>query len=141
MKKLFCLVSVIFFSMLVLFACTPKNNVVESANNIEGSSVNNNANNKEKITKEMAYNGINNYCHQNFDWSIAKENPDIMSVEIGEETDTEYQVTFRSYTGSLTYFYVNKSDGKTRIVEYVPVLDIKEESGTISLFDYLDKKN
>lgn len=141
MKKLFCLVSVIFFSMLVLFACTPKNNVVESANNIEGSSVNNNANDKGKITKEMAYNGINNYCHQNFDWSIAKENPDIMSVEMGEETDTEYQVTFRSYTGSLTYFYVNKSDGKTRIVEYVPTLNIKEESGTISLFDYLDKKN
>ena len=127
--------------MLVLFACTPKNNVVESANNIEGSSVNNNANDKGKITKEMAYNGINNYCHQNFDWSIAKENPDIISVEIGEETDTEYQVTFRSYTGSLTYFYVNKSDGKTRIVEYVPALDIKEESGTINLFDYLDKKN
>ena len=141
MKKLFYLVSVIFFSMLVLFACTPKNNVVESANNIEGSSVNNNANDKGKITKEMAYNGINNYCHQNFDWSIAKENPDIMSMEMGEETDTEYQVTFRSYTGSLTYFYVNKSDGKTRIVEYVPALDIKEESGTISLFDYLDKKN
>ena len=102
MKKIFCLVSVIFFSMLVLFACIPKNNVVESANNIEGSSVNNNANDKGKITKEMAYNGINNYCHQNFDWSIAKENPDIMSVEMGEETDTEYQVTFRSYTGSLT---------------------------------------
>ena len=64
-----------------------------------------------------------------------------MSVEMGEETDTEYQVTFRSYTGSFTYFYVNKSDGNTRIVEYVPALDIKEESGTISLFDYLDKKN
>lgn len=141
MKKLFCLVSIIFFSMLVLFACTPKNNVVESANNIEGSSVNNNANDKGKITKEMAYNGINNYCHQNFDWSIAKDNSEMMYVEMGEETDTEYQVTFRSYTGSLTYFYVNKSDGKTRIVEYVPALDIKEESGTISLFDYLDKKN
>lgn len=141
MKKIFCLVSVIFFSMLVLFACTSNNNSVESTNNIENSSVNSDASINEKITKEMAYNGINNYCHQNFDWSIAKENPDIMSVEMGEETDTEYQVTFRSYTGSLTYFYVNKSDGKTRVVEYVPALDIKEESGTINLFDYLDKKN
>ena len=141
MKKLFSLVSVIFFSMLMLIACTPKNNVVESANNIESTGVNNDANVKGKITKEMAYNGINNYCHQNFDWSIAKENPDIMSVEMGEETDTEYQVTFRSYTGSLTYFYVNKSDGKTRIVEYVPALDIREESGAINIFDYLDKNN
>lgn len=60
-----------------------------------------------------------------------------MYVEMGEETDTEYQVTFRSYTGSFTYFYVNKSDGNTRIVEYVPELDIKEESGTISIFDYI----
>ena len=34
-----------------------------------------------------------------------------------------------------------KSDGKTRIVEYVPALDIKEESGTINIFDYLDKNN
>ena len=125
--------------MLVLFACAQKNNSVEYSNNIESTSVNNDANAKGKITKEMVYNGINNYCHQNFDWSIAKENPDIMSVEMGEETDTEYQVTFRSYTGSLTYFYVNKSDGKTRIVEYVPALNIKEESGTINLFDYLDK--
>ena len=139
MKKLFYLVSIMLVSMLVLFACAQKNNPVENANNIENTSVNNDANAKGKITKEMAYNGINNYCHQNFDWSIAKENPDIMSVEMGEEKDTEYQVKFRSYTGSLTYFYVNKSDGKTRIVEYVPALDIKEESGTINLFDYLDK--
>ena len=137
MKKLFCLVSIIFFSMLVLFACTPKNNEVESTNNIESTSVNGDANAKGKITREMAYNGINNYCHQNFDWSIAKENPDIMSVEMGEETDTEYQVIFRSYTGSFTYFYISKSDGKTRIVEYVPALDIKEESGTINIFDYI----
>ena len=139
MKKLFYLVSIMLVSMLVLFACAQKNNSVEYSNNIESTSVNNDANAKGKITKEMVYNGINNYCHQNFDWSIAKENPDIMSVEMGEETDTEYQVTFRSYTGSLTYFYVNKSDGKTRIVEYVPALNIKEESGTINLFDYLDK--
>ena len=141
MKKIFCLVSIMLVSMMLLFACVSKNNTVENVNNIESISANNDANVKGKITKEMAYNGINNYCHQNFDWSIAKENPDIMSVEMGEETDAEYQVTFRSYTGSLTYFYVNKSDGKTRIVEYVPALDIKEESGTINLFDYLDKKN
>ena len=115
--------------MLLLFACSSKNNAVESANN--------NTNIKEKITKDIAFSGVNSYCHQNFDWSIAKDNPEIMSVEMGEETDTEYEVIFRSYTGSFTYFYVNKSDGKTRIVEYVPALDIKEEAGTINIFDYI----
>lgn len=129
MRKIFYIVSIILASMLLLFACSSKNNAVESANN--------NTNIKEKITKDIAFSGVNSYCHQNFDWLIAKDNPEIMSVEIGEETDTEYEVIFRSYTGSFTYFYVNKSDGKTRIVEYVPALDIKEESGTINIFDYI----
>lgn len=135
MKKSFCLISIMLVSMLLLFACTTSKNVTENINNIESTS--NDANAKEKITKEMAYNGIDNYCHQNFEWSIAKENPDMMYVEMGEETDTEYEVIFRSYTGSFTFFYVNKSDGKTRIVEYVPALDIREESGTIGIFDYI----
>lgn len=82
MKKTFCLISIIFVSMLLLFACTTSNNVTENINNIESTS--NDVNAKEKITKEMAYNGVNNYCHQNFDWSIAKDNPEIMSVEMGE---------------------------------------------------------
>ena len=114
--------------------CLSNNNSV----NINSTNETNLKDSKSKLTKDMVYNGINNYCHQNFDWSIAKENPDIMYVEMGEETDTEYQVTFRSYTGSITYFYVNKSDGNTKIVEYVPVLDIKEESGTINIFDYIE---
>ena len=129
MRKIFYIVSIILASMLLLFACASKNNAVESANN--------NTNIKEKITKDIAFSGVNSYCHQNFDWSIAKDNPEIMSVEMGEETDTEYEVIFRSYTGSFTYFYVNKSDGNTRIVEYVPALDIKEESETINIFDYI----
>ena len=135
MKKS-CLISIMLVSVLLLFACTTSNNVIESISNIESTSTDANA--IEKITKEMAYNGVNNYCHQNFDWDIAKENPDTMYVEMGEDTDTEYQVIFRSYTGSITYFYVNKSDGNTKIVEHVPALDIKKESGTINIFDYIE---
>ena len=93
------------------------------------------------ITAEMAYEGVSNYCHSEFDWSVAESNPSIMSLEMGEETDSEYQVVFRSYTGSYVYFYVQKSTGTTRMVEYVPVLDIKSESGTIDLYDYLEKKD
>lgn len=92
------------------------------------------------ITAEMAYEGVSNYCHSEYDWSAAESNPSIMSLEMGEETESEYQVVFRSYTGSYVYFYVQKSTGSTRMVEYVPVLDIKSESGTIDLFDYLEKK-
>jgi len=92
-----------------------------------------------KITPELAYEGINNYCHKEFDWSPAKENPSIMYVAMGDETETEYKVIFRSYTGSFTYFYVNKKSGKTRMEEFVPALDITQESGTLNLFDYVKK--
>ena len=94
---------------------------------------------KNTITKEMAYEGVSNYCHSAYDWSIAEDNPDIMTLEMGEETDSAYQVVFRSYTGALVYFNVDKASGSTKMVEYVPTLDIQNEAGTINLFDYLEK--
>lgn len=92
------------------------------------------------ITAEMAYEGVNNYCRSNYDWSIAADNPSMMSVTMGEETTSEYQVIFRSYTGALVYFYVDKTSGKTRMVESVPALEVDSVAGTIDLKDYLDKK-
>lgn len=93
------------------------------------------------ITEEMAYEGVSNYCHSHYDWSIAEDDPSVMYLEMGEENESEYQVIFRSYTGSFVYFYVDKSDGATRIVEYVPTLDIESDLGTIDLFDQLDEGN
>ena len=92
---------------------------------------------KSKITAEMAFEGVSNYCHSAYDWSAAEENPDIMGLEMGEETDSAYHVVFRSYTGALVNFYVDKASGTTRMVEYVPALDRQEEAGTINLFEYL----
>ena len=93
------------------------------------------------ITAEMAYEGVSNYCHSEYDWSIAEDNPSMMSVTMGEETETEYKVIFRSYTGALVNFYVDKSSGKTRMVESVPALDVDSVTGTIDLLDYIDKTN
>ena len=92
---------------------------------------------KLKITKEMAFEGVNHYCHKSYDWSVAKDNPSIMYVEMGEETETEYQVNFRSYTGAFVYFHVDKATGKTRMVEHVPSLNITEEAGSFGLLEYL----
>ena len=96
-------------------------------------------NQHQTITAEMAYEGVNNYCHSAYDWSVAEENPSMMSLTMGEETETEYQVIFRSYTGAIVNFYVDKTTGTTRMVEHVPTLDIKNEAGTIDLFDYIEK--
>ena len=96
---------------------------------------------KSEITAEMAYEGVSNYCHSEYDWSISKENPSIMYVQMGEETDSAYQVVFRSYTGAFVNFYVDKTSGTTRMEEYVPTLDVRNEAGTIDIFDYLEKEN
>ena len=96
---------------------------------------------KSEITAEMAYEGVNNYCHSSYDWSVAKDYPEIMYVQMGEETDSAYQVVFRSYTGAFVNFYIDKATGTTRMEEYVPTLDVKEDAGTIDLFDYLEKLN
>ncbi len=109
------------FAILLLCSCHNKTASTEST----------------PITAEMAYEGINNYCHSEYDWSVAEDNPSIMSVTMGEETEKEYQVIFRSYTGSFVHFYVDKASGNTRMVEVVPMMNIEEEAGTINLFDYL----
>ena len=85
----------------------------------------------------MAFEGVNNYCHSAYDWSIAVDNPSIMYVTMGEETANAYKVDFRSYTGSFVYFYVDKVSGLTRMVDYVPSLGIESEAGSINLYDYL----
>ncbi len=125
MKKIFVILLAFILMFTLLAACGSNNEAAEPEAQETG------------ITEEMALEGITNYCHIEYDWSAAEENPDIMSIEMGEATDTEYQVIFHSYTGSVVNFYVDKTTGTTRIEEYVPALDTTEEAGTIELKDYL----
>ena len=124
------------FVFLVLFLCSCRNNKADVAQFSDVQT----EDTLRTITADMAYEGVNNYCHSAYDWSVAKDNPDIMYVQMGEETDSVYQVVFRSYTGAFVHFYVNKTSGTTRMVEKVPSLNVEEDAGTIELFDYLEKK-
>ncbi len=114
MKKLLIVLTICF----VLFGCSKK---------LE----------EPKISSDIAYAGVNNYCHDNYDWSIAENNPEVMYVKNGEETDTEYEVIFRSYTGAFLNFYVNKENGKTRIIENSPVSNETNELESINILDYI----
>jgi len=126
----------LLFVFLALFLCSCRNNKAE----VTPSSNVQTENTLRTITADMAYEGVNKYCHSVYDWSVAKDNPDIMFVQMGEETDSAYQVVFRSYTGAFVHFYVDKTSGTTKMVEKVPSLNVEEETGTINLFDYLDKQ-
>ena len=125
------------FVFIFLFLCSCRNNKADVAQSSDAKT----EDTLRTITADMAYEGVNNYCHSAYDWSVAKDNPDIMYLTMGEETDSTYQVVFRSYTGAFVHFYVNKTSGTTRMVEIVPSLNVEEESGTIELFDYLEKQN
>ena len=125
------------FVFLALFLCSCHNNKAD----VSPSSDVQTEDTLRTITEEMAFEGVNNYCHSTYDWSVAKDNPDIMYIQMGEETDSAYQVVFRSYTGAFVHFYVNKTSGMTRIVEKVPSLNVEEEAGSIDLFDYIEKKD
>ena len=134
MKKLFFVLIMVLVMGGMLHGCGTGDEAVVSPTPSEDLSADAPRNH---ITKEIAYEGVYNYCHRAYDWSIAEDNPDIMYLETGEETETEYQVIFRSYTGTFVYFHVDKSSGTVKLTEYVPSLGIEEDAGTIDLYDYL----
>ena len=125
---------VFIFVFVALFLCSCRN----SKTDVSQSSDVQTEDTLRTITEDMAFEGVNNYCHKEYDWSVANDNPDIIYVKMGEETDSAYQVVFRSYTGAFVHFYVNKKSGTTRMVEKVPNLNVEEDAGTITLFDYIE---
>ena len=134
MKKLVCVFILVFVIGTILQGCGTNNEIADTSHPSEDLETKAPQNN---ITEEMAYDGVYNYCRSAYDWSIAEDNPEIMYIKLGEETESEYQVIFRSYTGTFVYFHVDKSSGTTRLTEYVPSLGIEEDAGTIDLYDYL----
>ena len=102
--------------IFIFFLCSCHNNQVGVAQSSDAQT----EDTLRTITADMAYEGINNYCHSTYDWSVAKDNevnPDIMYLTMGEETDSTYEVVFRSYTGAFVHFFVDKTSGTTRMVE------------------------
>ena len=138
LKKLICAMIVGLMMVAMLQSCGSK---AEKADNSPSREASGAEVPENGITAEIVYEGVNNYCHTHYDWSIAEENPDIMYVRMGEESDTAYQVIFRSYTGAFVYFIVDKASGMTSMKEVVPNLDVESDAGEFSLYDYLNESD
>ena len=91
MKKLAFVFILVFMISAVLPSCGTQDEIA-GAPCVSGDSDTKVSQNS--MSKEMAYEGVFNYCQSVYDWSIAKDNPDIMYVKMGEETEFEYQVVF-----------------------------------------------
>ena len=138
MKKLICTLMVLWALVAMLQGCGSK---AGKTNNSLSSEASGAEVPETGITEEMAFEGVNNYCHSYYDWSIAEENPDIMYVRMGEESDTSYQVIFRSYTGAFVFFTVDKASSMTSMKEVVPNLGVESDAGEFSLYDYLNESD
>ena len=138
MKKLICAIMVLLMMGVMLQGCGSSDTTADNPPSSEASGAEVPENG---ITAEMAFEGVNNYCHSHYDWSIAEENPDIMYVRMGEESDTAYQVIFRSYTGAFVHFTVDKASGMTSMKEVVPNLGVESDAGEFSLYDYLNESD
>ena len=89
-----------------------------------------------KVTQEMAYLGVYNYCQHEYG-NVSESAASMMSLEMSDVSESGYQLIFHSYTGALVYFSVDSASGTTKMTEVVPALNITSDAGTINLFDFL----
>ncbi len=93
------------------------------------------------ITDEQALAAIKNYCLIN--------NPDLERIvnegeypvywEISSSDEQSIVVVFRSYTGSLNYYYIDPVSGDTYVTEYVPAIMDEEQKTdeTLNVREYM----
>lgn len=83
----------------------------------------------ENLSDEKALLAIENYCCTNNpslkEIVNAKEYP--VYWEVTSSDENEIVVLFRSYTGALIRYYIDRTTGDTYITEYVPGITIEEQ--------------
>lgn len=134
MKKLFLLLFALIFAVTALSGCGPK---AENEGGAEAAETAIPTEAAPGVTLKTALEGVKCYCRLTYG---GQEQDAFADPVPGEETAEEYQTVFRSYTGTIVYFYTDKTTGATRIVEYVPMLDIESEAGSFDLFEYLGRE-
>ena len=84
---------------------------------------------EETLTDEQALAAIRNYC--------ILANPDLEETaasgeapvywEIASSDEQQIVVLFRSYTGALVRYYIDRSSGDTTVTEFVPGITAEEQ--------------
>ena len=111
----------------------------ESVSNVSESTVSESRLSESAITGPMALKGVRNYCGSAYGLSTDDGQTADINLEIDDVTDSVYQLSYRSYTGAVVKFYVDRTTGLTRVTEYAPGLDVENDAGTFSILDYQDE--
>mgnify|MGYP007101927836 CR=1 FL=1 len=97
-------------------------------------------NTKNILDENEVYNAVVNYCcSKNTDLSDMIDDDYAIYWTIEEQDKNTYIVTYRSYTGAITYYHVDKYTGETTSTEFVPGITDGEQEGTdhFNVIDYL----
>lgn len=92
------------------------------------------------LTQENVLTAIQNYCYStNPALKDMSQEEHCFYWEVTDVTDSEYIVTYRSYTGSFVYYHVNINSGNVTTTEYVPGITDEEVPGTqtFNIWDYM----
>ena len=96
----------------------------------------------DKITDEEALSSIKNYCYENFPnlKSMETSNEYTIYWQIASSDEKEVVILFRSYTGAIVRYYINKISGETYTTEFMPSISEHEER-TDEVFNINDYMN
>lgn len=115
------------------------NSEITQETEIFGQEISNSQSSKE-LDRDQTLAAIERFCReQNPDLNNMSQDEYSFYWELTSETEQEYVVTYRSYTGSFTYFHVNKATGEVMTMEYVPGITDGEVPGAeeFQIWDYI----
>ena len=115
------------------------NSEITQETEIFGQEISNSQSSKE-LDRDQTLAAIERFCReQNPDLNNMSQDEYSFYWELTSETEQEYVVTYRSYTGSFTYFHVNKETGEVTTMEYVPGITDGEVPGAeeFQIWDYI----
>ena len=99
---------------------------------------------ENRITKDEAINAIRNYNYENIEGleKMVESNEYSIYWDIESEDDNQIVVVFRSYTGAINRYYIDKNTGETYVTEFVPgiILDEQKTDEKFNINNYMNKK-
>lgn len=95
-----------------------------------------------ELTEEQAVAAIQKYCYSTNpeleDMVKAEEYP--IYWDISSSDESEIVVVYRSYTGSINRYYIDRSTGETYVTEFVPGITEEEQrtEESLNVWEYVD---
>ena len=131
MKKTIIILTFIVAIMFSLIGCRK-----ETLSDVEG---------ERRLSDEQALSAIKNYCYEkNADLEeIVNTGEQQVYWNVSSSTDAEIVVEFRSYTGALIRYYIDRVSGETYSTEFISGITSEEQrtDESLNVWEYTDAQS